>query len=217
MSATFKTVQLASMLEKDAGSYLVTADPRALSAVDRASGQADERFPYLEARYGGRGRSFTRCDGGWLVLLAEVPEPAVLQQILWLGRVLAARGMPRIVLESFLFDLVESLREAIPEEAEAWTRLSTACARLSVERTSRLSDEAAALLVAPLEAVRTQGNALPTSDTPLLLGAALADERAGLQRAVPSLVAWIADPSRFDAGWCRAVELVVKGAREIPG
>jgi hypothetical protein len=51
----------------------------------------------------------------------------------------------------------------------------------------------------------------------VLIGAAVADERAGIGQAVDSLLAWLADPARFPARWCTAVNLVLRQARDLRG
>jgi hypothetical protein len=48
-----------------------------------------------------------------------------------------------------------------------------------------------------------------------LLGAAVADECAGLDQAVPSLAAWMCEPSRFPTSWIRAVEETLVRARAL--
>jgi len=47
-----------------------------------------------------------------------------------------------------------------------------------------------------------------------LLAAAVADERAGITQAVPSIEGWMTEPSRFPAHWIAAVRTTIRTARE---
>jgi hypothetical protein len=47
-----------------------------------------------------------------------------------------------------------------------------------------------------------------------LIGAAVADERAGVPGAVASLLQWLADPERFSPAWVAAVEQTLSRARD---
>ena len=47
-----------------------------------------------------------------------------------------------------------------------------------------------------------------------LIGGAVADERHGLSRAVPSLAGWLADRSRFPERWAEAVAATLAAARD---
>jgi hypothetical protein len=46
-----------------------------------------------------------------------------------------------------------------------------------------------------------------------LIGAAVADELAGVQGAVESLMDWLADPARFSAKWISAAEQTLRETR----
>jgi hypothetical protein len=64
-----------SALNAEAGDFEVTTDPAALAASELANARTLARFPYLVARFGERGRAFSRSDGAWLVSLAPRPRP----------------------------------------------------------------------------------------------------------------------------------------------
>ena len=66
-------------------------------------------------------------------------------------------------------------------------------------------------LAQELEARIPSGGALP--GTGELLVAAVIDERDGAANAVPSLVEWLTNPSRFSPDWARAVREAVRMAR----
>lgn len=205
--------QPVAVLNPEAGHFEVTADPVALAAADLANGRSLARFPYLEARYGERGRAFTRSDGAWLVTLASSPPARVLEQVLWLGTVLASRGMPRVILEWHLAALAEALQAASPSLAPLGQRLIEAKDLLAARRGPLASDlalaEAGRRFEEALGPVRGAGPA----GLGELLAAAVADERDGISQAVPSLLAWAADPDRFPPRWIAAVEAAVAEAR----
>src|SRR5207245_1203744 len=80
----------------------------------RAGAQSWERFPYYARRFGERGRTFTDRDSLWLAGLAARPEGDLPAQVEWLGGVLAARGMPRWLLECHLEVLYRELDRLAP-------------------------------------------------------------------------------------------------------
>lgn len=130
---------LGHVLNPGAGRHVVAEDPRELRAALRAGVRSWERFPYYERRYGRRGRRFTRSDSAWLVTLASLPQSEVDRQIRWLGQVLAARGMPRWMLELHLEVLHEELVLSVPRPGtptRPCCRLPGTCAT-SATRSSR--------------------------------------------------------------------------------
>ena len=62
------------------------------------------------------------------------------QQVRWLGRVLAGRGMPTFLLADQLEILVEELVAAIPEKRSAYEKLLPAAAELCESRRRHLTD-----------------------------------------------------------------------------
>jgi heme oxygenase len=93
---------LAGALNPDAGTHPIPNDVREVHAALLAGERSREAWPYYEARYGERGLRFTRSDSAWLVTLLREGVEVAARQIAWLGRVLAARGMPRYLLELHL-------------------------------------------------------------------------------------------------------------------
>lgn len=205
--------QLLTTLNSEAGDHLVCRESRELQAALRAGDRSRARFPYYERRYGERGRRFTRSDSAWLVALAE-QEPAVIaEQITWLARVLAARGMPRWLLETHLEVLHVELISAVPGKAIVYASLRGAARLLRDERLRHLDES---LFPAATSAFAARVGAewdrhLP--ETGAMLVAAVADELAGVPRAVSSVVRWMTDPSLFPPRWIEAVTATIAGAR----
>ena len=200
-------------LNPEAGLHRIPTDPRELRAALRAGERTWRRFPYYERRYGERGRSFTRSDSAWIVTLAEHPATVAEKHLRWLGTLLAARGMPRWLLETHLDALYEELVAEAPEKQAAYERLRHVARVLGEERRRHVDDATTASVSEEFD--RRAGPELCAGlpETGALLAAAVADERAGIERAVPSLLEWIADPVRFPPAWIEAVHWAVNEAR----
>jgi hypothetical protein len=205
-----------AVLNPEAGSHAVTTDPRELRAALRAGERTHERFPYYERRYGERGRAFTRSDSAWIVTLAESPRVAE-EQLRWLGALLAARGMPRWLLEVHLETLHAELVAAVPEKRTSYDALQRVAETFREERLDRL-DEATSSELAEKFRGRLGSdspNGLPEAGA--LLVAAVADERNGVHRAVESLTEWLCDPAQFPEEWVTAANETVAAARKLAG
>src|SRR5664279_619298 len=105
---------LVTSINPEAGRHPVPADAREVRASLRAADICWQRFPYFEQRYGERGRRFARSDAAWQATLCQYEPAQILQQVRWLGRVLAGRGMPTLLLQDQLEILVQELSTAIP-------------------------------------------------------------------------------------------------------
>ncbi|RYE86097.1 MAG: hypothetical protein EOO75_16155 [Myxococcales bacterium] len=202
----------ARQLNPEAGTHAVTDDPDELPAALRAGQRSWDAQPYYALRYGDRGQLFTRSDSAWLVTLTAADQDAVDAQIAWLGRVLASRGMPRLLLERHLLVLHEELTAATPGRAADHARLAAAAARLAAERRRWVDD---ALLVEMDARLSTPDAPLPHAGE--LVASAVADERHGLTTAVPALLGWLASPAHFAPAWCQAVEATAALVRERTG
>lgn len=201
------------MLNPEAGNHPMCHDPRELQAALRAGRMSWRRFPYYEARYGGRGLQFARSDSAWLVALAELHAATVNEQIAWLGRVLASRGMPQWLLELHLGVLYTELVAAVPERTEIYCSLLGAATMLREQRRKYLDDAALAELTAAfaLQVGAEWEEKLP--ETGALLASAVADEAAGIMQAVPSIASWMTEPQRFPSIWIASVNRTLGRAR----
>lgn len=203
----------AGLINPAAGSYPVTSDPREVAASVAAGERSWQEFPYYEARYGDRGRLFGHSDSAWLSLVAEGPQSQVNAEVMWLGSVLSARGMPQYLLERHLEFLHEALCAAVPEKCDVYERLRGAAEMLRGLRTAQISGDYCRLLAAEFdERVGPEWHARFPHMGALLVSAA-ADERLGIGRAVPVLEEWVTDPQRFPPEWTEAARETLRRAR----
>lgn len=202
-----------SELNPDAGRHAITDDPRELDAALRAGVATWTAYPYYEHRYGERGRRFTRSDSAWIASLAAFPEKDVLGQVAWLGRVLASRGMPRLLLEEHLATLAAELTAAVPERRDKYDRLIIASGELRRQRHERIEEVTFNALASGFEArVGPNHSGGFAAMGPILVGAA-ADEACGITKAVHSVEEWATDPARFSSAWIREVRWTIAEAR----
>ena len=206
---------LATTINPEAGRHPVPAEPAEVEAALRAADRCWTQFPYFSARYGERGRRFARSDGAWLATLGQYEPAVVREQVRWLGRLLAARGMPTLLLATQLDLLGAELTAACPEKRAAYEQLLAAAADLHRTRARWLSDAAQAELSAAFDRAvgREWSQRLPA--TGRLLAAAVADEAAGNAGAVEALKTWLSDGARFPAVWTAAVETILAHARQL--
>jgi hypothetical protein len=202
----------ATSINPIAGHHVVTGDPRELAASERAGDRSWSAWTYYARRYGERGRQFTRSDSAWIATLAGQPASIVEQQVRWLAALLAARGMPRLLLEEHLRILHEELAAAVPERAPDYQVLEEAARSLRIERDATMP---ARVLLELETGFRDLLDGARQDDlrAGALIGAAVADEQATVPRAVESLLEWLADPARFPAPWVTAVGQTLGDAR----
>ena len=203
----------ATSLNPSAGHHVVTTDERELAASERAGERSWYTWTYYARRYAERGRQFTRSDSAWIATLGGNPAPIVERQIRWLGALLAARGMPRLLLEDHLRILHDELAAAVPERASAYAALLQAANSLRAEREAAMPARTLGALETGFRDL-VEGAGEDALRAGALIGAAVADEQAGVPRAVDSLMEWLADPARFPAGWLVAVQQTLRRARQ---
>jgi heme oxygenase len=205
---------LVTSINPEAGRHPVPADAREVQAALRAADLCWQRFPYFEQRYGERGLRFARSDAAWQATLYQYEPTQILQQVRWLGRVLANRGMPTLLLQAQLEILMEELTAAIPGNKAAYEKLSQAVAGLRESRRKHLSDEQLLSIADQFDQAVGPDWSARFPHTGALLGTAVVDELEGSENAVESLRPWMTDDARFPAEWITAVETALARARE---
>ncbi|MCX6875225.1 MAG: biliverdin-producing heme oxygenase [Verrucomicrobia bacterium] len=205
---------LITSINPEAGRHPVPADAREVQAALRAADLCWQRFPYFEHRYGERGRRFARSDAAWLATLVHYEPAQILQQVQWLGRVLAGRGMPTLLLQVQLELLVQELSTAIPAKQSDYEKLSPAAVALHDSRRKHLADDQLHALTAGFDHAVGPEWSGKFPHTGALLAAGVADELAGNAGAVETLRSWMTDATRFPATWIAAVQTSLAQAQE---
>jgi hypothetical protein len=198
-------VRTLSALNPEAGRHAVPDDPTEVEAALEAADLCWRRYPYYESRYGDRGRRFAHSDGAWIVTLTRYGPGKLLQQVRWLGRILAARGMPTRLLETKLELLATALSQRLPERAGEFAAFASAAGSLREARQARIPDDAVAAIAAEFDRAVGPDWSVQFPDTGALIAWAVADEAGEFKGAVQSLTVWLADPTRFPPVWIEAV------------
>ncbi len=207
------TSELATLLNPLAGNHPITGDLDEIKAMMRAYERISRLFPYIDQRYGTRGRKFCWSDAGWLLSLTSESQDSVNHQIQWLTRLLSMRGMPQWHMECYLQMLYEELVHVLPANRDRYATLTGAVQMLAHERRASISDAALVSLDnAFYEHVGPEWRAwMPNCGG--LLASAVADEHAGITHALAGIEKWMSDPARFPEGWLTAVRDVISRAR----
>jgi len=193
----------------EAGNIPYPTDIREIALTERSVEVLWRAFPYLQRRYGQRGRRFGSSDVGYLVVCAGLPSTAFLDQVIWLGGILASRGMPSWLLECQLRHL-----------AACGRRRHWAGANRAAEGAETLADRRRAVLSeAQFRAAgRTFRDARPdlpprlAEGTGRLLASAVADTLSGLAPSAEPFLGWLT--AHFDDG--RATQRTLAGLPSLP-
>lgn len=197
----------------EAGTCPIPQNEVEVNAALHASQDVWDAFAYFAARYGERGKRFSDSDACWLVTLAELDQDVLQQQVEWLGRVLATRGIPRITLEQTLYSLHQALTEARSDHAARYDKLLQAAKALRKCRLKAIPGWRFEMLAARFEEYVGSTLVEMHRGTGRLLLSAVADELNGVDGAVSALVDWLTDAKRFPAHWIATVERTVADAR----
>ena len=204
---------LVAELNPEAGTHSVPDDAREVAAALRAGEHTWHRYAYYDARYGERGLRFTRSDSAWLVTLAREDAQQAQRHVSWLARVLAARGMPRRLLEEHLAHLHAALVDTLPQRATHYQPLMLAAEHLRKERIEVMSEERTRALIEAHGAGLADEAGVSPKEAATLAVAAVADEKRGIANAVTSLSEWLTCRERFSKPWVAALERTLALAR----
>ncbi len=193
------TVQLTA-LNPEAGRHALPDDPAEIAIAIRAGVRARERYPYLERRFGERGRRFTASDSCWLLTLMPLQYESIARSIAWLRTVLASRGIPTLILETHMRELATEIESAAPARTRETASFRRVVGELGASRRAHLPDAAVEDLNARFDQrLSALHGAVP------LLASAHADEAAGVPGAYAAIESWLTDETRFGNEWRAAV------------
>ena len=209
MTGTF-----ANTLNPLAGLHVVSSDADEVEAARRAAEASLREFPYYRERFGERARMFGASDGAWLVTLCRGEREYVHRQVLWLGEVLSARGVPRLLLERHLEFLHRELLR-LTSNADRCQPLLNAAVLLRTLRHEQIPERDFTALAESFDRRADPAWARRLPGTGAILASAAADEADGIGRAVASVAEWAADPSLFPETWIAAVHRTLDEARAV--
>lgn len=202
----------ARTLNPEAGEHVISADPGEQAAAEAATRLSWREFPYYAKRYGERGWRFSLSDSGWLQTLCELSPDAARSQMLWLANLLAARGMPRYLMERHLEHLHAELLARMPDRAGRYDFLRLLSAQLREIRNASLPSAAFASLASDFDA-RTRDCRDAVKNMGVVIVAAVADDAGGIGNVLGKVSEWAGDPARFDLEWIQAVQAIIAQAR----
>ena len=202
-------------INPEAGNHPIPEDEREIQAALKASDRGWAEFSYYDQRYGIRGKRFSDSDACWLATLTALDQQTLQKQIDWLGRVLATRGMPQIMLERTLRYLHEELTISVPDKASAFDKLLKAAQTLCEQRTARIPEKEFQRMASEFDARVGAELAVKYKNTGELLLSSVADEKNGMAGAISAIQAWMTDPDRFPEQWISAVNETIQKARQV--
>lgn len=183
----------------EAGDHAMPQNPAEIALALRAAKNAWEQYPYLDQRYGDRGKRFTNSDSCWLVALARMPAETVTKNLEWLRTVLAGRGIPTVILERHLRLIQGALAVEFQDQVETRTSFDQFLSGLEAERQPMAGG--IAHLVKQFDLRFRVCAGLKVSSAAELIVSAWIDERSGIRGALASVHDWFADSERFSDEW----------------
>jgi heme oxygenase len=196
----------------EAGDHAMPQNPLEIDLALRAGRVAWERYPYLELRYGSRGRRFTNSDSCWLVTLIRAPgQEAVTKALEWLRTVLATRGIPTAILEAHLQAILQTFVMEFPEQIKMPTQFDRFLSNLKAERRALFGASGRSHLIDVFDQRFRACAGFAVESAAELIVSAWVDERSGISGSLSALLSWFTDVGRFSSDWIANVnELLAK-------
>jgi len=209
--STFHVVRINS----EAGNHPIPTDKREIQAALNASNRCWDEYPYYEKRYEKRGKRFSDSDTCWLATLTTLDQIDVQKHVDWLCRVLAARGMPTLMMETLLHYLSLELTAAVPENKALYHKLLKSSEKLKKKRLSHIEEKTFNNLAEEFEQSVAKDMRESLKNTGFLLVSAVIDEKNGISGALSGLSKWLVDVDRFPNVWIAAVEQTINKTKSI--
>lgn len=192
----------------ESGDTPAPVSPDEIAAVEHSARVMWRAFPYFAWRYGDRGRAFGRSDAGYLATFTDLDEAFARRQVEWLTRLLAARGMPGVLLEYQL----ESLgRSCLARGNRGKTLLLGLAESMRARRVGVLPLHVFAECERLCRAAA--GGFTRRRGAGLLIASAVADRAVGVGDYDEALTAWFCAAEPQDVGWSNACVAAHKIAR----
>ncbi len=200
-------------INPEAGNHAIPERPEEIALALRAGRAAWDRFPYLAQRYGERGLRFTRSDSCWLVTLAQLPPDAALRNLQWLRKVLVGVGLPTVILEEHLREILVALRELTLAPGSSTRGYELFLTRVAADRARHLSASALERVARADEALLSTPG-MHVDSAALLVASAWVDESSGLVGALAATRSWLTDASRFSPEWIAEIDALLASVEE---
>ena len=195
-------------LNPEAGNFPIPTNPLEIEAAIIAGLRCWDEFSFFEKRYGERGKRFSASDAVWLVTLHELSLELANNQVKWLAKYLANRGMPVITMEFQLRCMYEELVKFIPDNEQKYKTLLLASEQLENERTKIVSSaifEKSNSIFTEF-CVQLKVSEEPMKNTGILIASSIADVKNGFEPSLQSFKTWMTNPELFSSNWIQAVE-----------
>jgi len=212
MASTLSDKYHIAAINFEAGDHAMPQNPLEIDLALRAAKVAWEKYPYLEYRYGERGRRFTDSDSCWLVTLTRAPrQVAVTKALEWLRTVLASRGIPTVILEFHLDAILRAVRVEFPEQRDMQTQFDPFLSDRNSERRRLFGADSRSRLIDMFDQRFRVCTGFKVESTAELVASAWVDEHSGMTGSLSSLCSWFTDGKRFSTDWIASVhELLVE-------
>jgi heme oxygenase len=195
----------------EAGDHAMPQKPLEMDLALRAAKTAWEKYPYLELRFGERGKRFTDSDGCWLVALAHMPVETATQNLTWLRTFLASRGIPTVILEAHIRAILDALEGEFPDRIDMRIRYAPFQLGLDAERQARGDTEQISRLVDRFDRRLRRCSGFTVESAARLIASAWEDECSGIAGSLRAVQEWFVDPTRFPNDWTADVNELVAG------
>jgi heme oxygenase len=193
----------------EAGDHAMPQNPLEIALALRAGRAAWKKYPYLERRFGERGKRFTSSDSCWLVALLRSSEATATKSLEWLRAVLASRGIPSVILEGHLLSILQLLAAEFPDQIEIRTRFDRFLSGLETERRGLGGIEPLSHLIAQFNRRFHGCSGLTVDSAASLIASAWIDERYGITGSLTAVQDWFVESERFSDDWIAAVDDLV--------
>ncbi len=201
-------------LNPEAGRHAMPQSEVEIARALRCAEIAWSRFPYLEMRFGERGRRFTSSDSCWLVTLRGLDEESRHRLLSWLRELLANRGLPGVILEHHLEEIDADCRARPAAEGPAGAAFRFVIERFRAESETLLPLATRAAMIERWDRRLGECDGRVVPGAAEILVAAWLDSLAGATRAWEATYPWFCDPARFSGSW---IEAVAGLAEELKG
>jgi hypothetical protein len=194
----------------EAGDHAMPQNPLEIDLALRAAKIAWEKYPYLEHRYGERGRRFTNSDGCWLFTLTRAPSGVSVTGVLeWLRTVLASRGIPTVILEFHLQAIQQAIPAEFTEQLEMQSQFDQFLSDRKAERSRLLGDKDRSRLIDAFDQRFQACTGFKVESAAELIASSWVDEHCGISGSISALRGWFTDSARFSTDWINNVHALL--------